>query len=281
MRSLLFLFLLLLTSACSEIPPEINPRMDGAPTGADTSTVDIQERRVLIEEFTGIRCVNCPAGAAAIKRLIEQHENRVVALSIHAGFFARPYQETSRYDFRTSDGNSIQSYLGEPLGYPTAVINRRRFDGEPDLQLGQSLWPGYVQQELARPPQLYLDIEAAFDAADRSLDITVYLSIADDISAEAVRLSLALTEDGIEDAQLTPEGEKSDYIHNHVLRDMITPFDGTTIDTPLLTGENRSIRFRYQLSEEWRAEHCRLVAFVHLAGESKEVLQVVETELMK
>lgn len=278
-RFLIILWLLI--PACSEIPPEINPRMDGGQNPADTSGVEVQERRVLIEEFTGIRCVNCPAGAAAIERLIEQHEGRVAAISVHAGFFARPYQATSRYDFRTSDGNSLQSYLGEPLGYPTAVINRRRFEGEADLQLGQSLWPGYVQQELARPPQLYLDIEAAYEPASRSLDVTVRMSIAEDIPEENVRLSLALTEDGIADAQLTPEGEKSDYLHNYVLRDMITPFDGTPLDTPLSAGENRSRRFTYQLLNEWQPERCHIVAFVHLAGERKDVLQVAETGLLK
>jgi len=279
MRNVLFC-LLLLISACSEVPPEINPRMDGMQDPGDTATVDVQERQVLIEEFTGVRCVNCPAGAAAIERLMEQHEGRIIAVSIHAGFFARPYQETSRYDFRTNAGNSLQSYLGEPLGYPTAVVNRRRFEGEPDLQLGQSLWPGYVQQELARPPRLYLDMDVNYNAVSRNLDVTVQLSVAEDIPEEEIRLSLALTEDGIADAQLTPEGEKPDYLHNHVLRDMITPFDGTPLETPLTSGENRSQRFSYQLPEAWQTERCHLVAFVHLAGEQKEVLQAIERGLV-
>lgn len=274
-KALFYALSMLLATACTEIPPEIHPVTEEPVGASDTVSLEAQDRRVLIEEFTGVRCVNCPAGAAAIQRLIDQHEGRVVAVSVHAGFFARPYAE-SRYDFRTTDGDQLQSYLGEPFGYPTAVVNRRQFDGERDLQLGQSLWPGYVEAELAVPPEVYLDISTGYDPAIRELVLTVVVEAAEDIQPADVRLTVALIENGVVDRQLTPEGEKDDYVHNHVLRDIITPYDGQQLETPLSMGENRSYSFETSLPPDWQAGQCLIVAFVHSGGEDKRVLQALE-----
>jgi hypothetical protein len=271
--------LLFLAASCTEIPPEINPQEEGPVEPGDTVTVVVQSRQVLIEEFTGVRCVNCPAGAATIERLIDQHEGRLIAVSIHAGFFARPYPE-SLYDFQTADGNNLQIYLGDPFGYPTAVVNRRLFDGEGDLQLSQASWAGYIQQEIDRSSRVYLGIGSRYDTLRRELAATVKIEVVEEISEEDVRLSLALTEDGIADRQLTPDGEQADYIHNHVLRDMITPYDGISLATPLLPGESRSEGFVFEIPETWQAANCHLVAFLHLAGEQKDVLQVIQAGII-
>lgn len=113
-----FFLLSFLLSACEEIPPTLNP-VDPNPGGGGA-----MPRKVLIEEFSGVKCVNCPAGSEAIENLIKIYGDQLIAISIHAGFFAPPYAE-SKYDFRSADGTNLLSYLGEPLGYPTAVVNRK------------------------------------------------------------------------------------------------------------------------------------------------------------
>ena len=43
-------------------------------------------RCVLLEDFTGQRCVNCPTAAEEIEKLIEQYgEDTIIAVSIHSG----------------------------------------------------------------------------------------------------------------------------------------------------------------------------------------------------
>ena len=41
------------------------------------------ERSVLIEDFTGQRCVNCPNAADEIAKLHEQYGDAIIAVSIH------------------------------------------------------------------------------------------------------------------------------------------------------------------------------------------------------
>ena len=110
-KILLFTFLTLSISACTEIAPVVPA---------------LGDRKVLVEEFTGVRCVNCPAGASELDNLRGIYGDRLVVVSVHAGEFSPPFSD-SRFDFRTPEGEALEKRLGAPLGYPTAVINRKQF----------------------------------------------------------------------------------------------------------------------------------------------------------
>ncbi|MDV7402453.1 hypothetical protein RZS08_64120, partial [Arthrospira platensis SPKY1] len=65
---------------------------------------------MLIEEFTGVRCVQCPAGSADIETYLAIHGEQLIAVSIHAGGFSFPFDE-SVHDFRTEEGEALNSFL--------------------------------------------------------------------------------------------------------------------------------------------------------------------------
>ncbi|MCO6493005.1 MAG: Omp28 family outer membrane lipoprotein [Phaeodactylibacter sp.] len=275
MKNLISLCLLLsslLWLGCEEIPPEINPRMGGE-NPVEVTPVDSQQRQVLIEEFTGVRCVNCPAGSAAIEGLLADHGQRLVAISIHAGSFAPPYPGSE--DFRTDEGTNLLSYLGAPLGYPTAVVNRKKFEGEFDLQLGRTQWPGFIVDELGAPPKVKIDIQNAYSDEDRRLEVKVTLYVEENIGEEEVHISVAITENDIPELQLTPSSGTPDpnYKHKHVLRDMLTTYNGDPIDEALTAGAVIEKNYTMTLPTGWVAENCEVVAFVNLDGDNKEVLQ--------
>lgn len=274
-----YLAIAFLVLGCNEIPPQISPITNqGDCTSVDISTVVNQQRNVLIEEFTGVRCVNCPAGSEAIEDLIAIHGDRLVAISIHAGFFSNPYQE-SLYDFRTPDGNNILSFLGEPLGFPTAVVNRKLFSGEASLQVGRNSWPNYVDQELLESPKAKLAINKNWDATTRELEVEVSIFIEEALPSDDVRISVMLTEDKVVDYQLTPVEKESDYVHKHVFRDAITNFDGNPIEENTEIGAKICKSFTTTIDAGWKEDDCHIIAYVHLGGTRKEILQVVQTKL--
>ena len=103
-----FLFIsAFLVLSCEEASVVIHPDMENNP---EDTTTENQLRQVLIEEFTGVRCVNCPAGSEAIENLLDSYGDQLVAISIHAGFFSPPMGE-SQYDFRTDEGNNLMSFM--------------------------------------------------------------------------------------------------------------------------------------------------------------------------
>ncbi|MEO0877637.1 MAG: hypothetical protein AAFY48_23805, partial [Bacteroidota bacterium] len=121
-----FALFILLAFGCEEVPPILNP---GGGNNGGGGPVSEQKRQVIIEEFTGIRCVNCPAASEAIEALLGVHGERLVAVSIHAGFFASPLYPESDSGLSNSTGTAILDFLDQPNGFPTAVVNRRQFEG--------------------------------------------------------------------------------------------------------------------------------------------------------
>ena len=78
-----------------------------------------QTRGVLIEEFTGRLCVNCPYGHMIANAIVDDNPGKAWAGNIHGGGFA----PTSYPNFNTSHAQSIINAFGV-TGYPQGVVNR-------------------------------------------------------------------------------------------------------------------------------------------------------------
>jgi Holliday junction resolvase-like predicted endonuclease len=276
---ILFIGAALLSASCYEIPPVINP-YDGEPVDT-TINIEDQERQVLIEEFTGVRCVQCPAGSAEIETLLAIHGERLVAVSIHAGDFAPPFSQ-SLYDFRTTEGEGLINLLGPPISYPSAVVNRRLFEGENDLILGRNDWAGFIEVEKAVQPKVKIGLKATFNETSRNLDLEVKIYPQEIISDPDVRISVMLTESNIVDYQEIPvQGKIPDYVHKHVLRDMLTSYLGDVISETLAPGTIVTKNYSFTVPGDWKEAGMKAVAFVHLEGTVKDVLQAAETSVVK
>lgn len=281
MKNLIYTLLIaVLAFGCEEIPPVINPITNqGDCPVVDESEVANQQRQVLIEEFTGVRCVNCPAGSEAIENLIDIHGEQVIAISIHSGFFSPPYNE-SLYDFRTSDGDQLLSFLGSPIGYPSAVVNRKLFSGEDDLQLPVNQWASVIDQELNQPPAVKLAIKKDYDSETRQLEVQVSIFVEEDLTTLDPRLSVALVEKSVEDYQLTPSGIMATYKHKHVFRDMISTFDGNSFIEEPTEGAQFCQSLTGEVAEDWDENNLEIVAIISLGGGTKDVLQAHKVDLL-
>jgi thiol-disulfide isomerase/thioredoxin len=261
MKKIVFLIVLSSLFACREIAPTIPP---------------LGDKKVLVEEFTGVRCVNCPAGASELEDLKALYGDRLVIVSIHAGDFSPPYTD-SKFDFRTGEGTEIEKFLGSPIGYPTAVINRRKFTGQERLTVFRTTWAGFISEESKGSSVLTLGFVKNLNKATRELSLDVKV-VPSQILQGDIRLSVMLTENGVKDQQETPQGKKADYTHKHILRKMLTKFDGDplSISSP---NEPISKNFSLKIPDNWVVDNCQIVAFVHKNGSEKDVLQVNEIKI--
>lgn len=237
-------------------------------------------RVVLIEEFTGKGCTNCPKGSRELENLLTQFPNNLVAVSLHAGFFANPAQfPVGIYDFRTDEGEFLINYLSQPIGYPSGVVNRTPVSG--DMQQGLSQWASSITAAIQVPPAIELSIVRTFDPATRQLVVTVNGIGKESLTGE-IRLSIMITESGIVDAQddLEAGGIVDDYVHKHVLRDMLTPAAGATLFNSITTGQTFSETHSTILDPTWVPEHMEIIAFVSLVnGTDIPVLQATSEHL--
>ncbi len=264
MKKLFFFFVSVLLFSCNENRP-IVPE---PPTGGG-------ERKVLVEEFTGVRCSGCPAGSAELENLLGVYGENLVVVSMHTLDFGSPYSE-SQHDFRTDEGEELVNYLGNPFAYPSAVVNRKDFDGGTyRLQFGKALWGGYIEQELQEEPKISINIEKTYDPISRDLEVRVSGVVAEEDLVGEARLTIMIAESDIVDAQLKEgEGLVLDYNHRHVLRTVLTNTKGDPIGTNMNSGRNYDVTQIMNLTDGWKSEKSKVIAFVNLIdGENKEILQ--------
>ncbi len=279
-RSLAFVlaFIVLGITACQEIAPTLN--INEGPTGPTTNELTDQPRGVLVEEFTGVRCVNCPAGAEAIAQLKTIHGEQLVPVSLHTGFFANPYPE-STIDFRTADADAIETFVGGPQGYPSSVINRNQFQGESSLQLSQSTWAGYIGLQLQEEPAVAIGLDLSINDTKDELTVDLELLGRSGTDGRNAFISILLLENKVIDVQLTPEGKDLEYSHEHVLRQAITPAVGEQLGE-IAAGVTIEETYTVAIPSEIKVDDIEVVAYVHYADSDeggKLILQAVSKKL--
>lgn len=278
---IIFVIALLTFSSCEEVGPEIlltDPEVSY--DLIDTSYVisDIpqaQEQKVLVEDFTGVKCVNCPKGHEQVKLLQDAYPGRVIAVALHSNFLATPYGNDQ--DLRCSEAQSLDQRLGPTIAKPTGAINRTEVGGEQLFFINQ--WAQYCADEINKNNKVNIDIQ---NTTENQSIVRVKAKIVFlENMQEALSISVFLLESDIEVTQLTPGGEVDDYIHNHVLRQSLTPFSGTKIDVDEIT-TGLVVEKEFELNEldtVWNTENLEVVVLVHQASGNLKVFQSATLEL--
>ena len=67
----------------------------------------VENKNIVLEEFTGINCAYCPKGHKIAQQIYDDNTNDVVLINIHVGYFATP--NTGEPDYKTSFGSAINN----------------------------------------------------------------------------------------------------------------------------------------------------------------------------
>uniref|UniRef100_UPI00402A1AC2 Omp28 family outer membrane lipoprotein n=1 Tax=Prevotella sp. TaxID=59823 RepID=UPI00402A1AC2 len=214
-------------------------------------------RAILIEDFTGQRCVNCPTGTEIINGIVDTYgEDNVIAVGIHSGPLGFPGTATA-VGLVTGTGNEYYSHWDKEnkMGQPWVIFNRKT---SPDSHYNN--WAAMVSTIISEKSNLTVNIANAYDAASRTLTTTVG---ADGLSGSVKgKLQVWIVEDGVTALQKMPDGSTNKkYIHNHVFRAAVNGTWGE--DVTVKEGETTTKQYFYKLPEAWNADNIAVVAFVY------------------
>lgn len=182
-----------------------------------------ENKKVILEELTGVNCTYCPDGHKRANAIKDNNPDNVFLVNIHAGGYATP--RAGQPDLRTSEGNAINSVANPAGSYPAGSVNRFK---TPQWAENRGLWNASANTILSQSSPVNLYVKSFFDRATRELTTEVEVYYTDNVSSNN-KLTVMLTQDGIlgpqsGGTQYYPENFIGDqYIHNHVLRDVITP----------------------------------------------------------
>lgn len=222
------------------------------------------QRVVLLEDFTGQRCPNCPTATDVIEQLQETYGDALIAVGIHGGPLA--FAGNARVvGLKTDTGDEYYNHWGldhQPVG----LIDRH---GSADYQY----WARDVKEELAKPAPLRLEGTAVLE--DNAISIRVNAKGTDGTTQG--KLQVWLLEDGIKSLQLMPDGSANqEYTHNHVFRTAVNGIWGEDISVG--EGETVERTMEQALDPNWNAEQLSIVAFVYNNdGVQQAVKFIVET----
>ncbi len=278
----------LLFASCKEKPVEIDFGIIKPydTTYLDNGTATAQERTVLIEEFTGIKCVNCPAGHEKLAAIKNDLGARVVMLSIQPGGklpgLTLAYKDLTKHDNTTDDGGKLFDFLTGAGTLPVASFDRVPVSGA-ILQSATPTWPGLANNRVPLASPVNISLTTTFDAGKREVAIHVKALYTTAVTAQQY-LTVSIKEDGVIDAQENPTGIDTFYVNNNLLRDIITPFGGQRILQAYPTiekGRTYESVMLYTVPADWKPENCKIVVCISKnEGGDKEVEQAAEAKLI-
>ena len=245
-------------------------------------------KKVLMEEFTGHACGNCPTAGVYLNQTLQpQYGDSLVVISIHAGSFAEPTSSlpnqpagSFQSDHRCQTGNDWFAKFNVSF-FPSGMVDQK---GYPSSHLKPyASWNANIQNRLALSPLYQISMQTAYDSVSRSASVAVQtksLTSAND----TLKLQVVLTEDSIIDWQEwyghTPE-YVPDFAHRHLLRGALNNSIGEVIYNGTIVSGDKCLRgYSYTLKPSWNAGHCHAVAFIADAL-TEEVLQVEEIKIIQ
>lgn len=224
---------------------------------------EITDRNILIEDFTGQACPNCPSGTSRLEEGVRGETNYII-VSHHTGYGD---------DTMTAPGLDDLHYFyneGGTTYAPGIMIDRQNFASQGATGLNgaapgpvfvtpaSSLIRQLIEQEKAVAPSVAVNLLRNYNPDTRELKVQVAMHhISGMPVADNPVLSVCLTEDGIIAYQ---RPNYSNYVHNKVNRGFLTRVLGDPVSLP--DGEKVYATYTTTLDASWKPENMQVVAFV-------------------
>lgn len=202
-------------------------------------------RNVIIEEFTGRGCGYCTDGHRIANQIMAANPGRVWAINIHAGGYA----QTSYPNMITTDGNTIHGGFSIS-GYPCGVVNRTTASA---LDRGQ--WSGQATTQMNQAAECNVAGMARINPGTRVATITVEIYYTGNSAYDENYLTVAMLQDSILGSQSDygnynpTQWLNGQYVHMHILRDVITPSAWGEAISPTTAGTLITKTYEYELPE--------------------------------
>ena len=224
-------------------------------------------KSVLIKDFTGARCVNCPAAAEYAHNLQHQlGEDRIFIMGVHAGFQAQPLGQFP--DFLTDEGTEwYNNHDANPL---FTVDHVALTDGN---TLGVEQIDAPVAAALEEEQSFEISIIPNYDEASRQLGMTANVVALMGMDGEFY-ITACLVEDNIVGWQTTPSGVDREYVFRNVFRGTLNGAGGDKFED-VHVDANDTFHFSYntELDAAYNADECYLMVYVYDKTQGDKILQ--------
>ena len=253
---------------------------------------------VLIENYSGHKCLNCPTANDVAFELETTNLGRIFSTSIHSGpAGSTVFQNTDGLlfsnDLTNLNGLSIATQITDNsfIGLPMGTINRKPFNN----QLFQSNinWQSNSNSILnANNLEVNLQAKTNYFESTRGLFLHTEIDVLNAISDDLYQV-VYLIEDSVISPQIMPSNlgfpNNIDelYVQRNIMRGCIdnNPMGIQLTDIykvdkfgNVLTGDKFYVNYTYHLPNQYNPENMHLLIYVY-NNATKEILQVIRKDI--
>ena len=216
---------------------------------------ELVARKVLVEEFTGQNCPNCPGGKERIGDAIRGLDD-VVMVAHHTGF--------GNDDLTATGSTMLHFFYNDSNGStyaPAVMTDREQYSGNPGpvCQIGE---PEEIRSRILarqkRPAEVALTLKRDYDPSARTLKIQAAVKQVEgmEVGGNPV-INIMLIENGIIAYQ---RPNYNDYQHDEVNRLFVTD----PLGDPVQLSVTDSVYATYEVTvnDSWNVDNMEIVAFV-------------------
>ncbi len=220
-----------------------------------------ENKRAILEEFTGTGCSNCPGGHTLAANLLTANPHQLFILAYHP----------SNSSYTSSDPMAssypaafyTQPFISPSNRYmPCAMISRRVWGGVERIQ-GTANWTSDVATIRGEPSPLNVGVTSSYEETGKILSVTAEVYFTADVTS-SLTIYAMLLESGI---VATQSGGTSPYTHNHVFRHAFVAQWGDDVAAPTTQGTLKTFTFTFDNSvKNYDMTQGEVVVFIRDAG---------------
>lgn len=249
-------------------------------------------RNVLIEDFTGHLCPNCPAAADEAKSLEESNPGRVFTATIHAG----PSNDglTGFHDLvapkYTQDHTNPQglemgaTFFQLGVGFvalPRGGINRTQNESG-EFMFNQGNWSALVSEVLAKPAVINLQAKSNYYSETNGVFLHVETDFEQNIEGTYNLVVYAIENDRVAPQKYSVGGPEIDsiYYHHHNVHvgNVFGETWGRTVASDTITSGTKIVTdMSYKLPDGMTNEDMHFLVIAYNRN-TYEVMQVIKHE---
>ena len=252
------------------------------------------DRNVLIEDFTGHKCIFCPAAATEAENIKDANPGRVYVAGIHTSpFGVGNFQEIDppiyEHDFTCAEGLAIGRYFGDD--WPGSLFQGNPFGAvsRVDPNTGQPVtsptnWASITSQILSTNDlKVNIQADVNYFPSTRGVFLHTELDKIDNSLTNELRVVVYLIEDTIQKPQLfpSPTNDSLEYVHHHVMRGTVDGFSlGQQLDSAheINNDDKYYFNYSYELPIQYVASNMDLLIYVR-DNVTEEIYHVIKKDI--
>ncbi len=224
-----------------------------------------ENRKAVIEEFTGLSCPYCPEGHVVADGIANKYPGKALVVAYHPsnGSFNTPY--TAAEDLRRQWPASFWGTFSGTTSMPSAMINRIPWNAGP-RGIGRGGWEAAAVEVMKVASPCNVGLISGYDVSTKKLtvDVEVYFTSA---VTDQYSIYVVLTEDSIvthqRDYTISGNGNwRENYVHKRTFREALTDVNGDPISGNTSKGTLVTKKYTFTNSQNYVISRCSVLVFI-------------------